>query len=82
MSFYKTFEMLILSCLSSQRIYYTHRENKQALPTCGLYYKPMMIINDYSRVINKLEVSLTDDASVVIYDHHMFIVQATGHCMY
>jgi hypothetical protein len=41
--------------------------------TCGLYYKPMMIINDDSRVINKLEASLTDDARVVIYDHRMFI---------
>ncbi len=38
----------------------------------------MMIVNGDSRVINKLEVSLTDDARVVIYDHHMFIVQATA----
>ncbi len=45
--------------------------------TCGLYYKPMTIINDNSRVINKLEASLTDNARVVIYDHQMFIVQAT-----
>ena len=37
----------------------------------------MMIVNDDSRVINKLEASLTDDARVIIYDHHMFIVQAT-----
>jgi hypothetical protein len=37
----------------------------------------MMIINDDSRVVNKLEISLTDDARVVIYDHHMFILQAT-----
>ncbi len=44
----------------------------------GLYYKPMTIINDDSRVINKLEASLTDDARVIIYDHHMFIVQGTG----
>ncbi len=44
----------------------------------GLYYKPMMIINDYSRVINKLEASLTDDARVIIYDRHVFIVQATA----
>jgi hypothetical protein len=40
----------------------------------------MMIINDDSRVINKLETSLTYDARVVIYDHHMFRVQATGAC--
>jgi hypothetical protein len=45
--------------------------------TSGQYYKPMMILNDDSRVVNKLETSLTDDARVVIYDHHMFIVQAT-----
>jgi hypothetical protein len=45
---------------------------------CGLYYKPMMIVNDDSIVIYKLEASLTDYAGVVIYDHHMFIVQATG----
>jgi len=36
-----------------------------------------MILNDNSRVVNKLEASLTDDARVIIYDCHMFIVQAT-----
>ncbi len=45
--------------------------------TSGLYYKPLMIVNDDSRVINKLETPLTDDARVVIYDCHMFIVPAT-----
>jgi hypothetical protein len=43
----------------------------------GLYYKPMTIVNDDSRVVNKLEASLTDNTRVIIYDHHMFIVQAT-----
>jgi hypothetical protein len=38
----------------------------------------MAIINDDSRVITMLETSLTDDTRVVIYDHHMFIVQATS----
>jgi hypothetical protein len=38
----------------------------------------MMIVNDDSRVINKLETSLTDDALVVIYECHMLIVRATG----
>ncbi len=38
----------------------------------------MMIISDDSRVVNKLEASLTDDARVIIYDRQMFIVQATG----
>jgi hypothetical protein len=37
----------------------------------------MTIVNDYSRVANKLETSLTDDARVDIYDRHMLIVQAT-----
>ncbi len=44
---------------------------------CGLYYKPMTIVNDDSRVINKLEASLTDNARDIIYDRHMFMVQAT-----
>ncbi len=37
----------------------------------------MMIVNDDSRVINKLEASLPDDARVLIYNHYLFIVQAT-----
>ncbi len=45
--------------------------------TCRLYFKPIMIVNDDSRVINKLETSHSDDARVVIYNRHMFIVQAT-----
>ncbi len=44
----------------------------------GLYHKPMIIINDDSRVINKCEASLTDNARVVIFECHMFIVQATS----
>jgi uncharacterized protein YtpQ (UPF0354 family) len=38
----------------------------------------MTIINDDSRVVTKLETSHTDDARVVIYDCHIFIVHATG----
>ncbi len=38
----------------------------------------MMIVNDDTRVVNKLETSLTEDARVIIYDRYMFIVQATG----
>jgi hypothetical protein len=38
----------------------------------------MTIINDDSRIVNKLEASLTGDARVIIYDRHMFIVLATG----
>jgi hypothetical protein len=38
----------------------------------------MMIVNEDSKVTNKLEASLIDDVRVIIYDRHMFIVQA-GH---
>ncbi len=41
---------------------------------CGLYHKPMTIVNADSRIINKLEASLTDDARVLIYNRNMFIV--------
>ncbi len=44
----------------------------------GLNDKPMTIVNDDSRVVNKLEASLTDNTRAIIYDRHMFIVQATG----
>jgi hypothetical protein len=43
----------------------------------GLYYKHTMILNYSSSIVNKLEALLTDDARVIIYDHHVFIVQAT-----
>ncbi len=42
---------------------------------CGLYYKPTISVNDDSRVVNKLETSLSDDAGVVIYDCNVFIKQ-------
>ncbi len=45
---------------------------------CGLNYKPMTIVNDDARVVNKLEASLVDDARVVNYDCHVFIVEAPG----
>ncbi len=37
-----------------------------------------MIVNDDSRVVNKLEASLTDDTRVVIYNCQIFIVQVTA----
>jgi hypothetical protein len=43
----------------------------------ALYYKPIMIVNDDTRIVNKLGASLAEDARVVIYNRHMFIVQAT-----
>jgi len=42
----------------------------------------MTILNDDSRVITKLETSLTDNARVIIYDRHKFMVQATGFWRY
>ncbi len=44
---------------------------------CGLYYKHMTIVNDDSSVISRWSSKLIDAARGVIYDHHMFIVQAT-----
>jgi hypothetical protein len=38
----------------------------------------MTIVNDDSRVVNNLETSRNDDARVIVYDRHMFIVLATG----
>jgi hypothetical protein len=46
--------------------------------TVALHYKLMRIINDNSWVVNKLEASLIDNARVVIYDCHMYIVQVSG----
>jgi hypothetical protein len=43
----------------------------------GLYYKHMMIVNDASSVVNKIEALLTDNARVIIYDHHVFIAHST-----
>ncbi len=37
-----------------------------------------MILNGGSIIANRFEASLSDDAKVVIYNCHMFIVQATG----
>ncbi len=69
LEFHSTFKYIIcfnlkLSCfLPSADV--KPMSNDHAMP-CGLYYKPMTIVNDDSRVINKLEASLTDDARVVI----------------
>ncbi len=43
----------------------------------SLYYKPMKMANDDSRVFNKFETSRTDNTGVVFYDHTL-IVFATG----
>ncbi len=46
--------------------------------SCSLFFKHTMIVIYASSVVNKLEALLTDDARVIIYDCHVFIVQATG----
>jgi hypothetical protein len=38
----------------------------------------MMIVIYASSIVNKLNALLTDDARDIIYDCHVFIVQATG----
>ncbi len=43
--------------------------------TNGLYYKHVTIVNYTSSGVNKLRASLNDDARVIIYDHHRFIIQ-------
>ncbi len=37
-----------------------------------------MNVNYASSGVNNIKASHNDDARVIIYDHHMFIVQATG----
>ena len=51
----------------------------QSVEICDLYHEHTTIINYSSSIFNKLEALLTDDARVVIYDRHVFIVQAIGH---
>ncbi len=45
---------------------------KALSPSSGLYYKHIMIVYDNSSIVNKFEASLTDEAWVIIYDHHMY----------
>jgi hypothetical protein len=65
---------------------YQQLSNKQKLQNmskthfaiCGLYYKHVTILNYYSSIINKFRGSHTDGTRVIIYDHHMFMGQATS----
>ena len=50
----------------------------RARVTCGLYYKHVTILNDASSGVNKLKAWLNDAARGIIYDRHVFIIQATG----
>ncbi len=62
---------------SEARAYPSEAPLRSMVGSCGLYYKPMKIINDDSRVVNKPEASLNDNARVVIYDRHMCVIQST-----
>ncbi len=44
----------------------------------GLYFKYVTIIIYASSSVNNLRASVNDNARVIIYDRHKFIVQATG----
>jgi hypothetical protein len=57
-------------------------EHRMSKRICGLYYKPITIINDDSSIVSKFEASLTDDARVVIYIRNIFIAQATGQSIF
>jgi hypothetical protein len=52
-------------------IFMKHGPILKTFSVCGLYYKPITIVNYDSRIVNKLESSLIDDAKVIIYDHHI-----------
>jgi hypothetical protein len=43
----------------------------------GLYNKHVTIVNNDSSIVSKWSFKLMDDARVVIYNHNMFIIQAT-----
>jgi hypothetical protein len=53
-------------------------DDRVTLQICGLYYKHLTIVNYSSSIVNKLKALLTDGARVVIYDCHVFILQASG----
>jgi len=44
----------------------------------GLYYKNVTIVNDNSSIISKWSFKIIDNARVIIYDHHRFIIQASS----
>jgi hypothetical protein len=58
------------------QFFYRHLPSRKII--CDWYYKHILILNYNSNIANKFEASLTDDARVVIYNHHMFIEQTTG----
>jgi hypothetical protein len=53
-------------------------QNYSEIWSCDLYHKHITIVNYDSNIVSKFGASLPDDARVVIYNCHMFILQATG----
>jgi hypothetical protein len=78
---YQLYDLLVLSfneCHGrDEQSNWFHLKNGLALP-CGLYYKHVTVVNDASSGICKLKASLNDAARGVIYDRHVFVIQATG----
>ncbi len=66
-----------LQNVNSPKCQLAKSSSKQKSP-CGLYYKNTTFVNYASSIVNKLQALLTDNAGVIIYDHHVLIVQATG----
>ncbi len=69
----------VMDIIAWHRQAHTNLELKT--PTSGLFYKHITIVNYDFSIINKFTASLNDNARVIIYDCHMFIVQATGFVM-
>jgi hypothetical protein len=68
----------MMSVIIQSSIWHENKSRACLSGSSSLCYKPMIIVNDNARIIKNLDASLTDDARVIIYDSHMFIVQATG----
>jgi hypothetical protein len=70
-------DKMITTCPKRGFVIIVANFNKK-ISASGLYNKHFMTVNDDSSIVKKIEASLTDDARVVIYDLHKFIVQATA----
>jgi hypothetical protein len=57
--------------------FFTSSLTEEQHKLCGLYYKHVTIVNDDSSIVSKWSIKLIDDPSVIIYDRHRFLIQAT-----
>ncbi len=67
--------------------YFVETQNKQqdgwlSIPSLACILNIRWSKNNTSSILNKLEALLTDDARVVIYNRHVFIVQSTESCYF